>query len=51
MAKYTIELRKVCGIYKREAVEKWFKSYGLTDFLTPEQIEIITNANHWNKDK
>lgn len=51
MAKYTIELRKVCDIYKREDVEKWFKSYELTDFLTPEQIEIITNANIWNKDK
>lgn len=51
MAKYTIELRKVCDIYKREEVEKWFKSYELTDFLTPEQIEIIANANIWNKDK
>lgn len=51
MAKYTIELRKVCDIYKREEVEKWFKSYELTDFLTPEQIEIIKNANIWNKDK
>ena len=51
MAKYTIELRKVCDIYKREEVEKWFKSYNLEDFLTPEQIEIISNANIWNKDK
>ena len=51
MAKYTIELRKVCDIYKREEVEKWFKSYELTDFLTPEQIEVIKNANIWNKDK
>ena len=51
MAKYTIELRKVCDIYKREEVEKWFKSYNLEDYLTPEQIEIITNANIWNKDK
>lgn len=51
MAKYTIELRKVCDIYKREEVEKWFKSYNLEDYLTPEQIEIITNGNIWNKDK
>lgn len=51
MAKYTIELRKVCDYYKREEVEKWFKSYELEDYLTPEQIEIITNANIWNKDK
>ena len=51
MAKYTIELRKVCDIYKREEVEKWFKSYELKDYLTPEQIEVITNANIWNKEK
>ena len=51
MAKYTIELRKVCDYFTREEVEKWFKSYNLEDYLTPEQIEIITNANIWNKDK
>lgn len=51
MAKYTIELRKVCDYYKRKEVEKWFKSYKLEDYLTPEQIEVITNANIWNKDK
>lgn len=51
MAKYTIELRKVCDYFTREEVEKWFKSYELEDFLTPEQIEIITNSNIWNKDK
>ena len=51
MAKYTIELRKVCDFYTREEVEKWFKSYNLEDYLTPEQIEVITNANIWNKEK
>lgn len=51
MAKYTIELRRICDIYKREEVEKWFKSYNLEDYLTPEQIEIISTANIWNKDK
>lgn len=50
MAKYTIELRKICDIYKREEVEKWFKSYELSEFLTPEQIEVISTANIWNKD-
>ena len=50
MAKYTIELRKVCDYYTREEVEKWFKSYNLEDYLTPEQIEIISTVNIWNKD-
>ena len=51
MAKYTIELRKVCDIYGRNIVESWFKDYNLQDFLTESQIDIINNAGVWTKDK
>lgn len=51
MAKYTIELRKICDIYSREEVERWFKDYELSNFLTPEQIETITKYNVWSKEK
>ena len=51
MAKYTIELRKICDIYGRNEVENWFKSYNLNDFLTQEQINQIEKYNVWNKDK
>lgn len=51
MAKYTIELRKVCDLYTREVVENWFKSYELSDFLTPEQINQIQKYNVWSKEK
>ena len=51
MAKYTIELRKVCDYYTREEVENWFKSYNLEDFLTPQQIQVIENNGLWTKDK
>ena len=51
MASYTVELRNVCEIYGREEVENWFKSYELTDFLTEKQIEQITKANVWSKDR
>lgn len=51
MAKYTIELRKVCEYYTREEVENWFKSYKLEDYLTPLQIEAIKNMGLWSKDK
>ena len=51
MAKYTIELRKICDIYTRNEVENWFKNYQLTDFLTDEQIQTITEAGVWTKDK
>lgn len=51
MAKYTIELRKVCDIYTREKVENWFKSYEISEFLTPEQIQVLNKNNMWSKEK
>lgn len=51
MAKYTMELRKVCDYFTRDVVEEWFKSYNLTDFLTDEQIATINIQGIWNKDK
>ena len=51
MASYTMELRKVIEYYGREEVEKWFSSYELSDFLTPEQIQQIQKYNVWTKEK
>lgn len=51
MAKYTMELRKVCDYFTRDVVESWFKNYNLTDFLTDEQIATINLQGIWNKDK
>ena len=51
MAKYTIELRNVCNLYGRDEVENWFKDYRLEDYLTSKQIEQITNAGVWSKDR
>ena len=35
----------------RETVESWFKDYELTDYLTPNQIQKITEHGVWSKDK
>lgn len=51
MAKYTIELRNVCNLYGRDEVENWFKDYRLEDYLTSKQIEQITKAGVWSKDR
>lgn len=51
MAKYSMELRKVCDYYTREEVENWFKNYELSDFLRPDEIESIETANIWSKDR
>ena len=51
MASYTIELRRICDIFGREEVEKWFKDYELTDYLTSKQIEQIELNKVWSKDR
>ena len=58
MAKYTMELRTIFekdkyikNLYTREDVEGWFKQYNLSDYLTQEQIDLITTNGIWSKDK
>ena len=58
MSKYTMELRELFTpikfnppLFTKSQVEEWFKDYELTDFLTEEQIEVITDAGIWSKDK
>ena len=51
MAKYTIELRRVCDLLTRDEVESWFKDYELSDYLTEEEINVINERGTWSKDK
>ena len=51
MAKYTIELRNVCDLCSMEEVEKWFKSYEETDYLTPEELNVISTRGTWSKNR
>ena len=58
MAKYTFELRELFTpikfnppIYTRNQVEGFFKDYELSEYLTQDQIDVITEAGIWNKDK
>ena len=57
MAKYTFELRELFEpikfnppLYTRSQVESFFKDYDLEDYLTAEQIEVITESGTWSKD-
>ena len=50
-SRYTTELRTVCGLFGREVVESWFKSFELSDYLTQEEIDVINERGTWNKDK
>lgn len=58
MSKYTIEVRELFTpvkynppLYTKEQVEGFFKDYELSDYLTPSQIQTITTAGIWSKDK
>lgn len=51
MSKYTVELRKIVENVGREEVESWFKDYELSDYLTQDEIDVITERGTWNKDK
>lgn len=58
MSKYTMELRELFTtskytnpMFTRAEVEGFFKDYELTDYLTTEQIAVITEAGIWSKDK
>ena len=51
MSKYTFELRRVIDFFDRDTVEGWFKDYELTDYLTQDEIDVITERGTWSKDK
>ena len=58
MSKYTMELRELFTpikfnppLYTREEVESFFKDYEISDYLTPEQIDVVENNGLWSKDK
>ena len=51
MSKYTMELRQIIEYEGRDTVEDYFKDYCLNNYLRPNEIESILNANIWSKDR
>ena len=51
MARYTYTLREVISTFGEEKVKSWFMDYELSDFLTPEEIEVINNRGVWSKEQ
>ena len=51
MSKYTIELRKIIEYEGRDSVENYFKDYCINNYLRPNEVESILNANIWSKDR
>ena len=48
MARYTVQLRKIMETIGEEQVLKWFQDYDLSNYLTFEQIQVITDAGTWS---
>ena len=49
---YTMTLYEIINnFYTRSEVEAWFKNYQLSDYLTADQIDVITENGVWSKDK
>ena len=51
MAKYSIELRKICETLGEEEVRSWFMDYDMTNYLTAEEIAVIEERGTWNKQR
>lgn len=51
MARYSIELRNVIMMFGEETVKSWFTDYELSDYLTDEEIAVITARGTWSKEK
>ena len=48
MARYTVQLRKIIETVGEETVLKWFQDYDLTNYLTFEEISVITDKGTWS---
>ena len=51
MSKYTYELREVVSTFGRDEVKRWFTDFELSDYLTPEEIQVIEDKGVWSKDQ
>lgn len=48
MARYTVELRKIIETIGEDNVLKWFQDYDLTNYLSFEEIKVITDKGTWS---
>lgn len=51
MAKYTMELREIISTFGEDEVKSWFEQYDLSDYLTPEEIQVVNEKGIWSKEK
>ena len=48
MASYTVQLRKIIETVGEDEVLSWFQEYDLSNYLTFEEIQVITDRGTWS---
>ena len=48
MASYTVQLRKIIETVGEDEVLSWFQDYDLSNYLTFEEIQVITDRGTWS---
>lgn len=53
MSKYTTNFYSLInmGIYDKEELKEFFTDYELSDYLTPDEIQVIESRGTWSKEK
>ena len=51
MSKYTYQLRNVIMFTSLNEVKSWLTDYDLADYLTSDQLDVVTEAGLFDKDK
>lgn len=46
-----MEIRELISTFGEDVVKRWFSQYELSDFLTPEEIQVIEDRGTWSKEK
>lgn len=51
MARYSMEMREIISTFGEDEVKSWFMDYELSDYLTPEEIQVIEDRGVWSKEQ
>lgn len=51
MAKYTMEIRELISTFGEDEIKSYFMDYNLSDYLTPEEIQVINDRGVWSKEQ
>ena len=51
MALFTFSMREMVETFGRDEVKSWFMNYELSDYLTPEEIDVINSRGTWSKSR